>query len=170
MSLKEVMAVQGRIFSYLKPYWKIVVFAIFFTVFVAITRLAQAKFIGWLFGLMADGKVESARDLAQGIPADQLVSEDKFFTGSDPFSQLNLIVIAFLGLIIARGVGWFFQRYLTDLAAQSAIRDMRSQVFWTPTESLASIFRVHAFGRDSKPLHLRCDCGHLDLYGSLRLS
>ncbi len=131
MSFQQLLAVQRRIFGYLAPYWKIVAGAIFFTVFVAVTRLAQAKLIGWLFGLMSDGKVESTADLAQVQSTSSVVNTDSWLeaAGSDPWSKLNFIVMAFLVLIVCRGVGWFCQRYLTDLAAQSAIRDLRSEVF-----------------------------------------
>lgn len=132
MPFKELLAVQGRIFGYLKPYWKVAVGALFFTVFVAITRLSQAKLIGWLFGLMSDGKVEDTADLAaQGVNTKELVGDGvlKHLQGENPFQQLNFIVGAFLVLIIARGIGWYYQKYLTDLAAQSAVRDLRGEVF-----------------------------------------
>lgn len=132
MSRQEIHAIQGRIFGYLKPYWKVALGAVFFTVFVAFTRLAQAKLIGWLFGLMSDGKVQSSTDLAahgfkvKDVMGDGLLQK---LQGQSPYQQLNFIVGAFLVLIICRGMGWYYQKYLTDLAAQSAIRDMRAQVF-----------------------------------------
>ncbi len=132
MSRQEIFAIQGRIFGYLRPYWKVAFGAVFFTVFVAFTRLAQAKLIGWLFGLMSDGKVQNSADLAaSGFKVKEVVGDGLLqkLQGQSPYQQLNFIVGAFLVLIICRGVGWYYQKYLTDLAAQSAIRDMRAQVF-----------------------------------------
>jgi subfamily B ATP-binding cassette protein MsbA len=132
MPFKELLAIQARIFSYLKPYWKVVIGAVFFTVFVALARLSQAKLIGWLFGLMSGGKVESATDLAkEGFKVREVLGDGVLerLQGESPLQQLNFIVGAFLLLIVCRGVGWYYQKYLTDLAAQSAIRDLRGQVF-----------------------------------------
>jgi subfamily B ATP-binding cassette protein MsbA len=132
MPFKELLAIQGRIFSYLKPYWKVALGAVFFTAFVAAARLSQAKLLGWLFGLMSDGKVESTKDLAtggfkvRGMVGDGILER---IDAESPFQQLNFIVGAFLVLIICRGVGWYYQKYFTDLAAQSAIRDLRAQIF-----------------------------------------
>lgn len=124
MSVKELLSIQRRIFGYMGPYWKIAVGAVFFTVVVACTRLAQAELIGWLFGLMNDGKVETSFELAS---AEKLKSVN--MTNTDPFQALNFVVLAFMVLIVVRGFSWFFQKYLTDLAAQSAIKDMRGEVF-----------------------------------------
>lgn len=129
MNFKELLAVQKRIFGYVLPYWKVALGALFFTVFVALTRLAQAKFIGWLFGLMTDGEVQDVTAISKGIPEGAVTEKLAYTEGVDPFHQLNLIILFFLGLVLCRGFGWFFQKYLTDLAAQSAIRDVRSQVF-----------------------------------------
>lgn len=132
MPFKDMMAVQARIFSYLKPYWKVAFGAIFFTVFVALARLSQAKLLGWLFGLMSDGEVKSATDLAKsGFEVKNVVGDGlvKGLNGQSPMQQLNYLVAAFVLLVIARGIGWYYQKYLTDLASQSAIRDIRAQVF-----------------------------------------
>lgn len=132
MPFKDLMAIQGRIFSYLRPYWKIALGAIFFTVFVAVARLSQAKLLGWLFGLMSDGKVEGAADLAkEGFQVREVVGDGLIerLQGESPFQQLNFLVGAFVVLVLARGIGWYYQKYLTDLAAQSAIRDIRGEVF-----------------------------------------
>lgn len=132
MPLKELLAVQVRIFRYLKPYWKVVIGAAFFTVLVAVARLAQAKLIGWLFGLMSGGKVQSTTDLAKGgfqvkdMMGDGMLAH---LQGQSALQQLNFLVGAFLLLIVGRGVGWYYQKYLTDLAAQSAIRDLRAEMF-----------------------------------------
>ena len=132
MPVKELLAIQARIFRYLRPYWKVVIGAAFFTVFVALARLAQAKLIGWLFGLMSGGKVQSATDLARGDFQVKEVVGDGFLAslqGQSPLQQLNVLVGLFLLLIVGRGVGWYYQKYLTDLAAQSAIRDLRGEMF-----------------------------------------
>ena len=132
MPFKQLMAIQARIFRYLKPYKGVVFGAAFFTVFVALARLSQAKLIGWLFGLMSNGKVTSTTDLAKsGFEVKNVVGDGllKGVQGQSPFQQLNFIVVLFVLLILARGIGWYYQKYLTDLAAQSAIRDIRSEVF-----------------------------------------
>jgi subfamily B ATP-binding cassette protein MsbA len=132
MPLQELLAIQTRIFGYLKPYWKIVVGAVFFTVFVALARLSQAKLFGWLFGLMSGGKIQSTTDLARdGFKVREVVGDGVLqrLQGESPTQQLNFIVGAFLILVIGRGIGWYYQKYLTDLAAQSAIRDLRGQIF-----------------------------------------
>lgn len=131
MPFQDLLAIQARIFGYLRPYWKVVVGALFFTVFVALARLAQAKLIGWLFGLMSAGDTAALPDLAKNqLPSGgDLPAQLLALAGDSPMAQLNLIVLAFLVLIVGRGFGWYYQRYLTDLAAQSAIRDLRAQVF-----------------------------------------
>ncbi|MCA9796342.1 MAG: ABC transporter ATP-binding protein, partial [Candidatus Eremiobacteraeota bacterium] len=129
MSFRELLSVQRRIFGFLTPYWKVVVGALIFTVLVAGTRLAQAELIGRLFGLMSNGKVNSTQDLAH-LDASQVAKSDWLETpGADQWAQLNFIVLGFIVLMLVRGVAWFFQRYLTDLAAQSSIRDMRGRMF-----------------------------------------
>lgn len=133
MSFKELLGVQRRIFGYVGPYWKVALAAVFFTLFVAVTRLLQAKLIGLLFGVMSDGQVQSTEQLGQAHLAgtESVISNEAVLdaVGSDPWSRLNFVVFAFLVLIVARGVGWFCQKYFTDLAAQSAIRDLRGQIF-----------------------------------------
>ena len=132
MPFQELLAIQRRIFSYLGPYWKVVVGAVFFTVFVALARLSQAKLFGWLFGLMSGGEITSTADLAkEGFQVREMVGDGVLerLRGESPMQQLNFIVGVFILLVLARGVGWYYQKYLTDLAAQSAIRDLRGQVF-----------------------------------------
>ena len=110
MSLRELLATQARIIAFIRPYWKVAVGALFFTIFVALTRLSQAKFAGWLFELMTE-------------------TEFTFRDGQDPFARLNWIIGAFMVVIVCRGFGSFAQKYLVDLAAQSAVRDLRTKVF-----------------------------------------
>lgn len=110
--------------------------AVFFTVVVALLRLSQAKFIGWLFELLGPDKpkeqpapnpVESLNPLAKYIP------EIEFdFTMADkenPIWSLKLIIGTYLFVLVARGISSFCQKYLTDMAAQSAVRDLRASAF-----------------------------------------
>ena len=110
MPVKEVLRLQTRIVGYIRPYWKVVVLALVFTVFVALARLSQAKFVNWLFALM---------------------TEESFVysSGHDPFMQLNKIIGGFLILLTLMGLGSFCQKYFVDLGGQSAVRDMRDGVF-----------------------------------------
>ncbi len=110
MPVKELLRVQARILGYIRPYWKVVVAALGFTVFVALARLSQAKFVNWLFALM---------------------TKESFVYGSgyDPFMQLNKIIGGFLLLLVCMGIGGFCQKYFVDLSGQSAVRDMRESVF-----------------------------------------
>jgi ATP-binding cassette, subfamily B, bacterial MsbA len=136
MNFKELLATQKRVFGFLWPYWKVAVAALFFTVVVALLRLSQAKFIKWLFDLMEVGEskpapaqpdpvsqFESVRWLQDHLPEIQVVNHD------DPIGSLQFIIVAFIGVVIARGFSSFLQKYLTDLAAQSAIRDLRERAF-----------------------------------------
>lgn len=132
MSFQEMLAVEGRIFRYVKPYWKVAVGAVLCTVFVSVARLFQAKLIGWLFGLMSTGKIASSADLGKGsFQVKELMGGNwlQIVSNQTPIMQLNFVVGVFLVLIIARGFAWYYQAYLTNLAAQSAIRDLRSQLF-----------------------------------------
>ncbi len=110
MPLSELLSLQGRLVAYLRPFWKVVVAALFFTVFVSLARLSQAKFVNWIFALM---------------------TQESFVYGEghDPFMSLNVIIGGFLLLLIGMGIGSFCQKYFVDLAGQSAIRDLRDAVF-----------------------------------------
>lgn len=110
MPVNELLRVQARIASYIRPYWKVVLAALFFTVLVAVARLSQAKFVNWLFALMTQESFTYA-------------------TGHDPFWQLNKVIGGFLGLLAVMAVGAFCQKYYVDLAGQSAVRDMREALF-----------------------------------------
>lgn len=146
MSFRELLAIQRRIFGFILPYWKIAVAALFFTVIVAVLRLSQAKFIGWLFELLGPEKqpVTEAEPLMEGAsPLSGMVPEVNFdFTlvdRSNPLWSLKLIIGAYLVVLVSRGVSSFCQKYLTDMAAQSAVRDLRSAAF-THLQSLSMRF------------------------------
>ena len=136
MNFKELLATQKRVFGFLWPYWKVAVAALFFTVVVALLRLSQAKFIKWLFDLMEVGdpqpkptepdpvsQFETVQWLQSHMPDFQVVNHD------DPIGSLQFIIGAFIAVVIARGFSSYLQKYLTDLAAQSAIRDLRERAF-----------------------------------------
>ena len=137
MNFKELLATQKRVFGFLWPYWKVAVAALFFTVVVALLRLSQAKFIKWLFDLMnVDGSAST--QAAPSVPVDQLDTVKKLsgylpdfqvVDHSDPIRSLQLIIGLFIGVVIARGFSSYLQKYLTDYAAQSAIRDLRERAF-----------------------------------------
>jgi subfamily B ATP-binding cassette protein MsbA len=110
MPVKELLRLQARIVGYIRPYWKVVVAALVFTVFVAVARLSQAKFVNWLFALMTKETFA-------------------YSGGRDPFMQLNGIIGGFLVLLALMGIGSFCQRYFVDLSGQSAVRDLREGVF-----------------------------------------
>lgn len=110
MPFKELWQVQARIIGYITPYWKIVGCGFALTIFVALARLSQAKFVNWLFALMTGESFS-------------------YQSGQDPFGQLNLVIGGFLLLLAAMGAGSFFQKYLVDLAGQSALRDLRESIF-----------------------------------------
>lgn len=110
MPVKELLRHQARIIGYIRPYWKVVLAALAFTVFVALARLSQAKFVNWLFALMTKESFSYAQ-------------------GHDPFWELNKIIGSFLVLLVFMGVGSFCQKYYVDLSGQSALRDMREAVF-----------------------------------------
>ena len=136
MSFKELLATQRRIFGFLWPYWKVALLALLLTVFVASTRLVQAKFFGWLFELLGPEKpnVDQAASPAVGLnPLSRVLPEVDFefsmVDRANPMVSLQLIIGAYLVLLVARGVGSFCQKYLTEQAAQSAVRDMRGRTF-----------------------------------------
>ncbi len=133
MSLRELFAVQKRILAYIKPYWKVVLAAFIMTVFVAVARLSQAKFVGWIFELMTEDQFSYAHE-------------------HGPFYRLNLIIGAFLVLMVAMGLGSFFQKYLVDLGGQSAIRDIRNKVFVHLQSLSLSFFDRMRLGE----IHSRC--------------
>ena len=110
MPLRELLSLQGRLLSYIRPYWKVVVAALFFTVVVSLSRLSQAKFVNWIFALM---------------------TKESFVYGNghDPFMSLNTIIGGFLLLLVCMGIASFCQKYFVDLAGQSAVRDLREAVF-----------------------------------------
>lgn len=135
MSFKELLATQRRIFGYVLPYWKVALGSLFFTVLIAGSRLVQAKFFGWLFELLGpETSVSSAVEPSK--PADPLAGVlpkiDFDFTlvdRSQPLYSLQLIIGCYLILLVVRGFGSFAQKYLTEQAGQSAIRDLRSEAF-----------------------------------------
>ncbi len=128
------MATQRRIFGFILPYWKIAGVAIFFTVVVALLRLSQAKFIGWLFELLGPDKPVAQQTQSALNPTNPLSKyiPDFDFTLVDrenPIWSLKLIIGTYLIVLVARGVSSFCQKYLTDMAAQSAVRDLRARAF-----------------------------------------
>lgn len=133
MSFRELLATQRRIFGYVLPYWKVALGSLFFTVLVASTRLAQAKFFGWLFELLGPEKKASEAVPATPDPLQSLIPQINFdFTlvdRAEPLLSLQMIIGAFVILLVARGFGSFAQKYLTEKAAQSAVRDLRGQAF-----------------------------------------
>lgn len=138
MSLKELFATQRRIFGYVLPYWKVALAALFFTAFVASTRLLQAKFIGWLFELLnpespAAAAAEPTAQATEVSPLTGMVPNiDLDFTLVDranPIFSLQLIIGSFMVFLVVRGVSSFCQKYFTEQAAQCAIRDMRGETF-----------------------------------------
>lgn len=134
MSFKELLATQRRIFGYVLPYWKVALGSLFFTVLVASSRLIQAKFFGWLFELLGPEKAPEAADVGKSVdPMSGLVPKIDFdFTLVDraqPMYSLQLIIGTYLILLVVRGFGSFAQKYLTEQAGQSAIRDLRSETF-----------------------------------------
>lgn len=110
MPLSELLSLQGRLAAYIRPYWKVVLAALLFTVFVSVSRLSQAKFVNWIFALMT----QEAFVYGQG---------------QDPFMSLNFIIGGFLLLLVFMGAASFCQKYFVDLAGQSAVRDLRDAVF-----------------------------------------
>lgn len=140
MSFRELLATQRRVFGYLLPYWKVAVAALMFTILVALLRLSQAKFIGWLFELMTvTTGAEPPEMVGVTPPAEALESVSwlstilpegfKVVDATNPFGSLQFIVGTFLMVIVIQGGSSFAQKYLTDLAAQSAIRDLRGGIF-----------------------------------------
>jgi subfamily B ATP-binding cassette protein MsbA len=99
-----------RLLGYIRPYWKAVAGAFVFTLAVTGTRLSQARFVALIFALMT---------------ADQF----NYSHGFDPVLRLNLITLAFLGVMLVQGLCTYFQKYLVDLGGQLALRDFRQQVF-----------------------------------------
>ncbi len=110
MSFRELAQVLWRLMGFIRPYWKIVLGALLLTVLVTAARLSQAKFVGLIMGMM---------------------SEESFTYsgGQNPFMKLNLICLAFLGIMVLMGASSYFQRYTIDLGGQWAVRDFRDQVF-----------------------------------------
>ena len=134
MSFRELLATQRRIFGFILPYWKIAGVAIFFTVVVALLRLSQAKFIGWLFELLGPDKPVAQQAQSALNPTNPISKylPDFDFTLVDrenPIWSLKLIIGTYLIVLVARGVSSFCQKYLTDMAAQSAVRDLRARAF-----------------------------------------
>lgn len=135
MSFKELLATQRRIFGYVLPYWRVALGSLFFTVLVAGSRLVQAKFFGWLFELLGPEKtVKAAAHSTKSIdPMAGLVPKIDFnfslVDRSQPMRSLQLIIGSYLILLVVRGVGSYAQKYLTEQAGQSAIRDLRSASF-----------------------------------------
>lgn len=173
MNFKELLATQKRVFGFLWPYWKVAVAALFFTVVVALLRLSQAKFIKWLFDLMEGGgqppepepaeavsQSETAQWLSSYIPDIQVVDH------SDPIGSLQFIIGAFLVVIVVRGISSYLQKYLTDLAAQSAIRDFRERAFVHLQTLSLQFFESMRLGE----IQSRCTndvTGATSIYGSL---
>lgn len=110
MSFRELAQVVGRLLSYIRPYWRIVAGAFLLTLVVTAARLSQAKFVGYIMGMMSQDHFNYAN-------------------GRDPFLELNLICAGFLALMLIMGVSTYFQRYTIDLGGQLAVRDFRAQVF-----------------------------------------
>jgi ATP-binding cassette, subfamily B, bacterial MsbA len=135
MSFKELLATQRRIFGFVLPRWRVALIALFFTVFVALARLFQAKFFGWLFELLGpENKVaQLSSPLETANPISKLLPHFDFqFTMVDrenPLWSLKMIIATYMVLLVSRGVGSFLQKYLTEQAAQSAIRDLRGKTF-----------------------------------------
>lgn len=125
MSFAQLSRVLGRILRYLTPYWKIVVGALLLTVVVTGARLCQAKFVGYIMGLMSNDNTQS------------------FFSyqeGHSPFATLNIICLAFLGIMTLMGIATYFQKYATDQCGWLAIRDYRAEVFAALQRLPASFF------------------------------
>lgn len=120
MKQKELLATLKRLLSYVAPYWLTLAVAFLCTFLVTVAKLSQAKFVGVIFGLMANQKVPTINAKA---PFSQTIN------GWDPFTAFSLVTVAFLTMMILMGVATYFMRYLVNLAGQRAIRDFRQQVF-----------------------------------------
>lgn len=121
MDRPTLRATLKRLLGYIRPYWLIVITALFCTFLVTIAKLSQAKFIGVIFGLMSNSKKVEIID-----PKNPL---SHTINGMSPFDALNFACVAFLGMMVLMGVATYFTRYLVNLGGQLAIRDMRQQVF-----------------------------------------
>ena len=110
MSFRELVRVVWRLLGYIRPYWKIILGALLLTVLVTAARLSQAKFVGYIMGMMSKDAFTYTADY-------------------DPFMRLNLICVAFLGIMAFMGAATYFQRYTIDLGGQQAVRDFRNEVF-----------------------------------------
>ena len=120
MKARELYKTLLRLLRYIRPYWKIVIGAFICTFLVTMAKLSQAKFIGVIFGLMADKqsiKINPDNPLSGTI------------NGLDPFTVLNYVCLAFVAMMGFMGVATYCMRYLVNLGGQLAIRDCRQEVF-----------------------------------------
>jgi len=97
------MNVQHRLMRYLRPYKLSLILSVICIVFVTLTSLIAP----WLTG--------------KGL-IDKVIGEKNI-------SLLNLIALAFIVLVIVKGVFSYFQTYLTSFLGYKIVVDMRNQIF-----------------------------------------
>jgi len=97
------MNVQRRLMRYLRPYKLSLILSVICIVFVTLTSLIAP----WLTG--------------KGL-IDKVIGEKNI-------SLLNLIALAFIVLVIVKGVFSYFQTYLTSFLGYKIVVDMRNQIF-----------------------------------------
>ena len=97
------MNVQRRLMRYLRPYRLPLILSVICIVFVTLTSLIAP----WLTG--------------KGL-IDKVIGEKNT-------SLLNLIALAFIVLVIVKGVFSYFQTYLTSFLGYKIVVDMRNQIF-----------------------------------------
>lgn len=120
LSQRELYRTLIRLLGYIRPYWLICLGAVICTFLVTFAKLSQAKFIGLIFGLMADRgavKVDAANPL------------NGQYYGYDGLTFLSILCGSFLAMMVMMGLATYTMRYLVNLGGQLAIRDCRQQVF-----------------------------------------
>lgn len=116
-----------RLLTYLRPYSFTVLAATVCSLLVTVAKLAQARFVGWIFTLMEGKNPLQDPHALKDMQAEQLLASPE---GRALLAHyLNVVCLSFLAAIITLGVFTYLMRYLINQAGQQAMRDMRNQVF-----------------------------------------
>jgi len=148
-----------RLLQYVRPHWLTFIFAVFAMVMVAVFETATGALLVPIFSQFSP---------AQGPPSETLFSLQQFVPQDDWYRAWLAIAAMLLCFTILKGVAEYFSSYLMARIGQSAVLDLRKQLYDHILGQPTSFFERHRTNYLVSRLVVSCSAIELAVSSNLR--
>jgi len=148
-----------RLLQYVRPHWLTFIFAVFAMAMVAVFETATGALLVPIFSQFSP---------AQGPPSETLFSLQRFVPQNDWYRAWLAIAAMLLTFTVLKGIAEYFSSYLMAKIGQSAVLDLRKQLYDHILGQSTSFFERHRTNYLVSRLVVSCSAIELAVSSNLR--